>query len=188
MLSYLSGINKKNHSIPFFLVSFLALLIDFFCWNLELKSCFYIVNVVQVIYSLTIIKQYGIQNNAEITGTKTALLSVGELLLTAGIIFVASMFRSGLVLTFFIIFLLALLLTSMVVIFLKTTNTPPVFLIANLFGFVSMLIVLRSNMNILSPTYAASMQQMLLSCGITYLVSVLLTISTTAIYKLKEND
>ncbi len=66
------------------MVSFLAVLTELFCWNLEVKSCFYLVNAIQVIYSFTILKIYRVQNRAETKGTKTALLFGAELLLTVG--------------------------------------------------------------------------------------------------------
>ena len=185
MFGYLVKIKEKYYPVIFFLASFLILLIALIlCWNLELKYCFWILNIVQVIYILAIDKMYGIQNDTVVKGDKWFWMFGGELLLITALIFAASTMNSGIVLAAVILFLLALLFVGTVGLLWKFASHPPVLFIANLFGLAFTLVVLRSNLYMLSPNYAVAMQQIICSCLITYSISTLFIVGA----KLSRED
>lgn len=143
-----------------------------FCWNLELGDCFWTLNVVQIIYILVSFTANKTLQNFTLKKRTFGTIS-GELLLIVVLFFIASFIKSSEVLI--VILFISLMTVWLILIWniLKLGQNLFDFSIINLYGLLSTLAVLRSNLYMLSPTYNIAMQQIIWSCMITYLVHII---------------
>ena len=144
-----------------------------FCWNLELRNCFWTLNVVQIIYILVSFTANKTLQNFALNKKRIFGTISGELLLIIVLFFIASFIKSSEALI--VILFISLMTVWLILIWniFKLGQNLFDFSIINLYGLLSTLAVLRSNLYMLSPTYYIAMQQIIWSCMITYLVHLI---------------
>lgn len=162
-------VNNK-HLAFFFIISCLFLFVDvILCYRLKFKSCFLIVNIIQIIYILTSIKL--LKNDRIINCKKIEkmfFLLTMELTSIIVMFFIAKILKNGFILESFINIELILLSISIILILLKSEIHSQIFVILNLFGFISSIVVFRSSLHILNIT----IKEMILLSLVTYIISI----------------
>ncbi len=163
-----SAMKKKNLQIVTLLVLSIMLIL---CWNLELEDCFWLINIVQLVYILASFAINKERRNFTINKREFKAISM-ELLLIVALFFAASITKNSEILLLVLFLLLLIVWLGLFWNIFKLGQDLFTFPIINLYGLLSTFVVLRSNLYARSLTYNLAMQQIIWSCIITYLIHI----------------
>ena len=149
-----SAMKKKNLQIVTLLVLSIMLIL---CWNLELEDCFWLINIVQLVYILASFAINKERRNFTINKREFKAISM-ELLLIVALFFAASITKNSEILLLVLFLLLLIVWLGLFWNIFKLGQDLFTFPIINLYAR--------------SLTYNLAMQQIIWSCIITYLIHI----------------